>query len=69
MPARSLLKRLKRQGATEAEAQALLACRDAVLAEQRQLGGRGEGEGKGEGEGEAEGKGEGEGGGEGEGEG
>ena len=49
MSACSLLKRLKRQGATEAEAQALLACRDAVLAEQRRPGDEGEGgEGKGE---------------------
>ena len=49
MPERSLLKRLKRQGATEAEAQALLVCRDTVLAEQRRPGDEGEG---GEGEGE-----------------
>ena len=35
MSARSLLKLLKRHAATEAEAQALLACRDALLAEQQ----------------------------------
>ena len=40
---RSLLKLLKRHGATEAEAETLLARRDAVLAEQQRVGGEGAG--------------------------
>ena len=45
MSGRSLLKLLKHI-VTQVEAQALLACRDAVLMEQQQLGGEHEGEGK-----------------------